>query len=430
VQILWWGSWWDMPKRVKEMSPLEVKRISAPGLHAVGGVAGLCLWVSETGARSWILRAMVGHKRREIGLGGFPDVSLSRAREVAREMKQRIRDGIDPVEERRAARAEVKAAQKRGITLTDAYDTYLRTKKLAELSNEKHRQQWRSTFDTYVKHQLGDSMVHELTVQDLLRVLEPIWASKTETASRVRGRLEEVLTWATVSGHREGENPARWQGNLREMLAAPAKLKKEVAQPALALTDAAGWFARLGAMEGMGSRALEFLALTAARSGEVRGATWQEFDLKAGIWVVPASRMKTRREHRVPLTLRMKDLLTSLPRMLRSELVFFAPRGGQLSDMTLSAAMRRMHEAEVKAGRKGFFDQRSGRPAVPHGLRSTFRDWAAEMTNYPRDMAEMALAHFIGSDVERAYRRGDMIEKRREMMVAWEVFLTEQRAAK
>lgn len=419
-----------MPKKVREISPVEARKITKPGLHAVGGVSGLCLSVSDTGARSWILRAMVGHKRREIGLGGFPDLPLSQAREVARDMKQRIRDGIDPVEERRVARAEVKAAQKRGVTLDDAYDTYLRTKKFPELSNEKHRRQWQSTFDTYVKPIIGDFMVHELTVQDIRRVLDPIWASKTETASRIRGRLEEVLTWATVSGHREGENPARWQGNLKEMLAAPARLKKEVAQPALSLVDAPSWFAKLSSMEGTGSRALEFLTLTAARSGEVRGATWDEFDLDTAVWVVPGARMKAGREHRVPLTPRMIALIKAMPRMQGSDFVFAAARGGQLSDMTLSAAMKRMHEGEVKAGRKGYLDQRSGRPAVPHGLRSTFRDWAAEMTNYPRDMAEMALAHFIGSDVERAYRRGDMIEKRREMMVAWERFLTEQRTTK
>lgn len=412
-----------MPKKVREMSAVEVRNITKEGLHAVGGVAGLCLSVSGTGSRSWILRAMVGHKRREIGLGGYPDVTLAQARDAARQKRQRIRDGSDPVEERRSANAEIKAQQKRGITLTYAYDIYLRTKKFAELSNEKHRRQWQSTFDTYVKPIIGDFMVHELTVQDIRRVLDPIWASKTETASRIRGRLEEVLTWATASGHRDGENPARWQGNLKEMLAAPAKLKKEVAQPALSLVDAPRWFATLTRMEGAGSRALEFLALTAGRSGEVRGATWDEFDLDAAVWVVPGARMKAGREHRVPLTPRMIALIKAMPRMQGSDFVFAAARGGQLSDMTLSAAMRRMHEGEVKAGRKGYLDQRSGRPAVPHGLRSTFRDWAAEMTNYPRDMAEMALAHFIGTDVERAYRRGDQVQKRREMMVAWEGFL-------
>ena len=236
-------------------------------------------------------------------------------------------------------------------------------------------------------------------------------------------RVEEVLTWAIVSGHREGENPARWQGNLKEMLAAPAKLKKKDGHPALSLVDAPRWFAKLTSMEGAGSRALEFLTLTTGRSGEVRGATWDEIDLNAAVWVVPGARMKADREHRVPLTPRMIALIKAMPRMQGSDYVFAAARGGQLSDMTLSAAMKRMHEGAIKEGGIGYLDPRSGKPAVPHGLRSTFRDWAAEMTNYPRDMAEMALAHFIGSDVESAYRRGDMLEKRREMMIAWERFL-------
>ena len=412
-----------MPKLSKELGALEVKRLIKPGLHAVGGVAGLCLNVSHTGARSWILRTTVGHNRREIGLGAFPEISLAEARIAAKSIKQRIKEGFDPVEERRAARDALMAEQKRGISLADAYDIYITTKKFPELSNEKHRKQWRSTFNTYVAPHIGETKVHELTVVDIRQVLDPIWTSKTETASRIRGRLEEVLEWAKVSGHRDGENPARWQGNLKEMLAAPSKIKKEQHHPALTLPDAPKWFERLRMMSGTGSRALEFLTLTAARSGEVRGAVWSEFDLDHAIWIVPAERMKARRDHRIPLTARAINIIKSQPRMFGSEYVFTAPRGGMLSDMTLSATMRRMHEGQFKIDKKGFVDRVSGRPAVPHGLRSTFRDWTAERTSYPRDMAEMAIAHFVGTDVERAYRRGDMLEKRREMMLAWDNFL-------
>ena len=412
-----------MPKLSKELGALEVKRLVKPGLHAVGGVAGLCLNVSHTGARSWILRTTIGHTRREIGLGAFPELSLAEARIAAKSIKQRIKEGFDPVDERRAARAALIAEQKRGISLADAYDIYITSKKFPELSNEKHRKQWRSTFDTYVAPHIGESKVHELTVMDIRQVLDPIWTSKTETASRIRGRLEEVLEWAKVSGHRDGQNPARWQGNLKEMLAAPSKIKKEKPHPALSLRDAPFWFERLRKLEGAGSRALEFLTLTAARSGEVRGALWSEFDLENAVWIVPAIRMKARRDHRVPLTEPIIELIKKQPRMDGSEHVFTAPRGGQLSDMTLSATMRRMHQAQLKKDKNGYVDQMSGHPAVPHGLRSTFRDWAAERTSYPREMAEMALAHFIGSDVERAYRRGDMLDKRREMMRAWGKFL-------
>ncbi len=307
-------------------------------------------------------------------------------------------------------------------------DNYLAAK-LSEFRNEKHRKQWRSTLDTYAGPFLGPKLVSEIAVQDVLKVLQPIWAEKTETASRLRGRIENVLSWATVNGHRTGDNPARWKGNLAETLPKPAKVAKGENQPAVALGDVARWWADLESREGMAAQALRFLTLTAARSGEVRGATWDEIDLgdvatpatsatRRAIWTIPTSRMKNGREHRVPLTAEAVTLLESLPRMEGSPYVFFAPRGGMLSDMSISAVMRRMQDTEVKAGRAGYLDPRTKRPAVPHGLRSTFRQWAAEQ-GFPRDMAEIALAHFIGSEVERAYQRSDMLERRRDMMTDW-----------
>jgi integrase len=264
-------------------------------------------------------------------------------------------------------------------------------------------------------------------------MLEPHWRERTVTAKKLRGQVEAVLTWATVAGHREGDNPAAWRGNLKELLPAPSKVAKGQHHPALALGDVPGWWATLSEREGMAARALQFLALTGARSGEVRGMIWEEIKTypsansansanPVGVWTVPASRMKNGREHRVPLIAEAVALLESLPRMKGSPYVFFAPRGGTLSDMSISAVMRRMQEAEVKAGRQGFLDPRTKRPAVPHGLRSTFRQWAAEK-GYPRDMAEIALAHWIGSDVERAYQRADMLERRRAMMLDWSTFL-------
>lgn len=270
-------------------------------------------------------------------------------------------------------------------------------------------------------------LVNDIAVQDVLRALQPIWHDKTETAKRVRGRIESVLSWATVAGHRQGDNPARWKGNLDALLPKPAKVAKSDNWPALALDDAALWFAALRQRDGMAARALEFLCLTASRSGAVRQAAWAEFDLEAGLWTAPALHMKMKREHRVPLPPEAVALLRALPRMEGNPLVFPAPRGGVLSDMSLSAVMRRMQEAEEKADRPGWLDPRSGRPAVPHGLRSTFRDWAAERTHYPREMAEIALAHDVGSEVERAYRRGDMMEKRRGLMAAWAGFLSDRR---
>jgi integrase len=417
-----------MPRVSKELGALDVKRLEHPGkgrnvTFTVGGVSGLLLQITPNGGRTWLLRAQVGEKRREIGLGGYPDITLAQARDRAREARDQIRRGIDPVAERKAAKAHLIAAQRRGLTFERAMESYLASK-LDGLSNPKHRAQWRSTLTTYALPELGNLLVAEIQVQDVLRTLTPIWTDKTETASRVRGRIEAVLSWATVAGHRTGDNPARWAGNLKELLPTAGSVAKSDNQPALTLEDAPRWFADLRKREGNGARALEFAALVAARSGEVRGALWSEIGLERALWVIPAARMKMDREHRVALSPAAVALLKAQPRAEGVDLVFPAQRGGALSDMTLSATMRRMHQAEVDADRVGYLDRVSKRPCVPHGLRSTFRDWVAERTSYPGDMAEVALAHHISNTVEAAYRRGDMIEKRRAMMAAWAEFLS------
>ena len=416
-----------MPRMARELGALDVKRLAHPGgkrsvLFAVGGVPGLHLQISPSGGRCWVLRVKVGSKRRDLGLGGFPGVTLSQAREKAREARTKVENGVDPVEEKKAAKAALIASQRRGLTFTDAVDKCL-TAKLDAFKNAKHRQQWENTLATYAIPDLGKMLVQDITTQDVLRVLQPIWTDKTVTASRLRGRIETVLSWATVAGHRTGDNPARWAGNLKELLPLPSKVANEGNHPALTLDDAPRWFAALQTREGFGARALEFLTLTATRSQEVRGALWDEIDLEKALWIIPGTRMKMGNEHRIPLSDRAVTLLKALPRLDGNPLVFPAARGGQLSDMTLSATMKRMHEAEVTSG-TGFIDRTSKRPAVPHGLRSTFRDWVAERTTYPGDMAEVALAHSINNSVEASYRRGDMIEKRRAMMAAWADFLT------
>ena len=406
-------------------------KTAAPGKHHDGGGTGLFLRVDPNGGRFWIQRVTIHGKRREIGLGGFPVVGLADARKAALANKQMAYDGGDPLAERRKTRET--------LNFTQAVERYLAAK-LEEFRNEKHKKQWAATLEAYARPVLGDMPLQSIGVSDVLRVLQPIWADKTETASRLRGRIEAVLSWATVAGHREGPNPARWKGNLSELLPKAAKVAKADNQPALALGDVSRWWVALGKRDGMAARALEFLTLTAARSGEVRGMTWDELTIEgrgkadlsdlpplattatSATWTIPASRMKAGREHRVALTAEAVAILQSLPRIEGSPFVFFAPRGGELSDMTLSAVMRRMQEAEEKAGSLGFIDPRNKRPAVPHGMRSTFRQWAAER-GYPRDMAEIALAHFIGSEVERAYQRSDMLERRRAMMADWADFL-------
>lgn len=405
-------------------------RHAPPGRHGDG--RGLYLIVEPSGARRWMQRVVIAGKRRDLGLGPFPAVSLADARAKALANLSQIEAGADPLEAKRKAAADAKAA--RAVpTFSEAVDAYLAIK-LSEFRNSKHRDQWRSTLATYAGPIIGSKPVDKIDTADVLRILQPIWTNKTETASRLRGRIEAVLAWATVAGHRDGTTPAAWRNHLDRLLPKPGKVATVENQPALALEDVPAWWADLRQRVGVGSLALQFLVLTAARSGEVRGATWAEVDMERGVWVIPKSRMKAGREHRVPLSPAALALLTSLPRVAGTPLVFPAYRGGQLSDMTLSAVMRRQHEAKLTAdavaaeGRGlaedegGWRDPRSKRAAVPHGLRSVFRQWAAER-GYPRDMAEMALAHFIGTEVERAYQRSDMLERRRALMTDWSAFL-------
>jgi integrase len=390
--------------------------MTQPGHYADGG--GLYLQVSRFDTKSWVFKFTVNGRTRGMGLGPIHTLSLAEARAKCTELRKVVAEGRDPVEERNAARLEAVAEASNSITFKDGIDRYL-AKKDIEFKNDKHRKQWRSTLDTYAAPVLGGMNVAHITMQDVLRVLEPIWNEKTETASRLRGRIEAVLSWATVAGYRIGDNPARWAGNLKELLPKPSAVADKGNHAALSLADLPTWFAELRKREGISARALEFLTLCACRSGEVRGATWGEIDIDAGLWTIPAHRMKAKKEHRIPLSPGALALLRVLPRIEGCDFVFPAARGGALSDMALSAVMRRMQESETAAGHKGWLDPRSGRPAVPHGVRSTFRDWAAE-TGAARDMAEIALAHVVGSEVERAYRRSDMLERRRALMSAWD----------
>ncbi|MDR6535585.1 phage integrase central domain-containing protein [Variovorax soli] len=394
-----------MPKKAVEIGALRVSRLAKqPGRHAVGGVAGLHLLVKSNGNAAWLLRSLVGGKRKDIGLGGYPDVTLAGAKEAARRSRDLIVQGVDPVEQRRQARALLMAENAKAKTFADCATMFIDAKG-DEWRNPKHRQQWENTLKTYAEPVLGELMVRDISLAHVLEVVEPIWKTKTETATRVRGRIEAVLDWAAVRGYREGDNPARWKGHLEQLLPKPSKVSKVDHHPAVPVDEASAFLEALRRMEGMGARALEFLILTAARSGEVRGATWDEIDMDARLWTVPADRMKAKRVHRVPLSKQAIRVLEALPKIEGGKLLFPGAKGKPLSLMSISAVMRRM-----------------GLEAVPHGFRSTFRDWAAERTNFPRELAEMALAHTIESKVEAAYRRGDLLVKRSQMMQAWADF--------
>ncbi|MFD1555751.1 tyrosine-type recombinase/integrase [Paraburkholderia silviterrae] len=394
-----------MPKIAKELSALAVSRLTQPGLHSVGRVAGLALQVTPAGARSWILRTMVGSKRREIGLGAYPAVTLADACRKAQETRDAIANGTDPVMARKVAASRLRAAQASEITFQEAAKRFIEAK-ADEWSNPKHRLQWTATLEQYAYPVLGKIYVRHIGREHVLQVLEPIWAAKTETASRLRGRIANVLDWARASDFREGDNPAEWRGNLDQLLANPSKVKAVRNHPALPIADMGGFMVTLRAINTGAARCLEFAILTAARSGEARGATWSEIDMDRGVWAVPANRMKAKKEHRVPLSAAAVAMLKALPRYEGVDLVFPAPRGGMMSDMTLLAVMRRM-DLE----------------AVPHGFRSSFRDWAGEYTNFPRELAEVALAHVKGDASEAAYWRGDVLERRRKLMNAWATFI-------
>lgn len=382
--------------KAHKFSDLAVRKLSKPGVYGDG--AGLYLRVTEGGSKHWIFRFTLAGKAHWMGLGSYPDVTLEEARDEASEARKKKRSGINPIRSRNSE------SSSRTITFQACADQYIASHR-ASWKNPKHASQWTNTIAAYCGPVIGGVPVNEVDVSLVMRVLSPIWTTKTETASRLRGRIESILDWATVHGYREGENPARWKGHLDHLLPNISRTKRTTHHAALGYTQMGELMVRLRQQAGISARALEFTILTACRSGEVRLATWREIDLDARIWVIPDERMKAGKEHRVPLSDASMDILNQMDRS--GDLIFPGRSEGKpLSDMSLSAVLRRMGRYDLTV----------------HGFRSTFRDWAAECTNYPRDVAEMALAHSIGDKVEAAYRRGDLFEKRARMMEDWAKF--------
>jgi len=397
-----------MAKIAKELKALEVARLTKPGLHNVGGVSGLSLHIVPTGARTWILRVMVAGKRREMGLGSFPTVTLAGAREAARLARAKIESGIDPIEEKRAQKSALAASRASAQTFQQCAEAYIAAKE-SGWKNAKHADQWRNTLATYAYPVMGNLLVSDIGQEHVMKIIEPMWTEKTETATRVRGRIENVLDWATVRKYRTGDNPARWRGHLDKLLAAPEKVTKVEHHAALPYNTINGFMSELRKEAGMGARALEFAILTAARSGEVRGATLDEVDLDAGVWTIPADRMKAGKEHQIPLSEDAIQVIRGINREAGIKLLFPSAKGTELSDMTLTAVLRRMEK-----------------PVTAHGFRSTFRDWAGETTAYPREVIEHALAHQLKDKAEAAYARGTLLDKRRRLMVDWAKYCNEK----
>jgi integrase len=353
-----------------------------------------------------LLRFERAGRERWLGLGPTHTFSLKEARERARDARQLLHDGIDPIDHRKAQRAALAAAKAKALTFREAAQAYFDQHE-GKWRNAKHRAQVLSTLQTYAYPVLANMAVADIDTPAVLNVLRPIWMTKTETASRLRGRIEAVLGWATVSGYRGGDNPARWVNHLDKALAAPGQVAKPVHHAALPYAELPAFMAELGQREGTAARALAFTILTAARTGETIGATWAEVDLEDKVLTIPAGRMKGGREHKVPLNERAIELLRALPTEEGNPHVFIGPRPGSgLSNMSMTAVLRRMGYGHVTV----------------HGFRSSFRDWAAERTNYPNHVVEMALAHAIGDKVEASYRRGDLFKKRQQLAEAWSRF--------
>jgi integrase len=390
-----WGTKWGigMARRGKALTTRKVET-AKPGKYEDGH--GLRLVVAESGARKWVFRYMRAGKRVEMGLGSVPAVSLGQARESAADARRLVRAGKDPVAVRRAERA-AGADETFGpfaLRLIDTIETAFR--------NEKHRAQWRTTLTTYTTS-IWNKRLADIETDDVLACLKPIWTAKAETASRVRGRIERILDAAAARGLRSRDNPARWRGHLANLLPKRQRLARGH-HAAMPFVDVPVFVERLREVEGVSARALEFTILTAARSGEVLGARWSEIDLDAKVWTVSAGRMKAAREHRVPLSERAVEILSAIAAVKIGDYAFpGAKRGSPLSVMALTMVMRRSGVGHFTV----------------HGFRSAFRDWAGERTNFPREIAEAALAHVVGDATERAYRRGDALEKRRALMEAW-----------
>ncbi|GJL74549.1 integrase arm-type DNA-binding domain-containing protein [Nitrosomonas sp.] len=389
---------------INKLSVKKVEALTKAGNYGDGG--GLWLQISKWQTKSWVFRFTIDGKRREMGMGSCNDISLADARVLAETFRTLVRSGIDPIEARKAEHAAKRAERLNIVTFSFCAEKYIDAYRHG-WKNAKHAQQWTNTLTQYAYPSIGEMPVKNVDTALVLRILEPIWTVKTETASRLRARLENILDWATTRGYRVGDNPARWKGHLENLLPKPSKIKKIQHHAALPYSQMNVFIQALRQHESISALALEFLVLTAARTNEVIAATWDEINMSEQVWIIPASRMKANREHRVPLSNRCIEILNKPLLMRQSDFIF---PGGKANKGLSNAAMDKLLQVTM------------GYACTVHGFRSSFRDWASEHTNYPNEICEMALAHVIKDKTEAAYRRGDMLKKRRCMMNEWQKF--------
>jgi integrase len=393
-----------VPRTLNRLSNVKVARTKRPGMYADGG--GLYLRVAEGGSKQWMFRYVVNGRLRDMGIGPEHTLTLAEARERATEARKLRLDGIDPIEHKRAQRAATAAEAAKAMTFKQCAEGYIKDNE-TEWTNAKHRREWATTLSRYVYPVLGGLPVATINTPLVLKVVKPLWEHAPETASRVRGRIENVLGWATVHHYRTGDNPARWRGLLEHALPARAKIAKVKHHAALPYAQAGAFMAKVRRDTRVAARCLEFIMLTAVRVSEANVATWNEIDFANRIWTVPAERMKADKEHRVPLSSAAIAVLEAMRAIRQSDYIFPGQRNAHA--VGANSVLRFAKEA-------------AGINITTHVLRSTFRDWAAERTSFPREVAEMALAHAIPDAVEAAYRRGDLFDKRRKLMDAWAAY--------
>lgn len=388
-----------------KLTDRKAASLNAPGRFGDG--AGLWLQVRSPSAKSWVFRFMLNGKARWLGLGPYPDVTLAEARELAAECRRKLRAGIDPLDEKQAAKRTALAQAVKALTFDECAASYIEAHRPG-WKNAKHAAQWSATIATYASPTIGKMAVSDVETAHVMQVLEKdsLWTTKTETASRLRGRIEAILAWATVRGYRTGDNPATWRNHLDKLLPARSKVQKVEHHAALPWREIGAFMVELRKEVGIAARALELAILCAARSGEVRGATHEEFDLKAKTWIIPAERMKAGKEHHIPLSDAAIAVIKAMPKIEGSAIVFPGSKGKPLSDASLGVVLKRMKRTDLTA----------------HGFRSTFRDWAGESTGYPREVIEHALAHQLKDKAEAAYARGTSLDKRRRLMADWAKF--------